>query len=271
LQSFAGKVTESNYIEKVAFLLTNSDRFSTAIQTILKAQKFIKKNFSKVKEFKRFIEEVVSELKKADRTDNSIQEAHEEFNRLYKQDMVKNFGSLQQQVQIVKDSYYKLIKNAAAGMSHEYQMLCGKVDASLKALKGYPSGLNVQPQRKLDELKRYCSDRVIKEPVLEYAITCKNCGYSLSDILNYRDLAPNKESELLILQSSFIAEAPKPEPDTGGGSPDQPPVPKKPRKVRFQVTSKVMTVQEYKSLLTAQLTLLAAARPDEEIELEIDI
>jgi len=270
LQSFAGKVTESNYIEKVDYLLTNSDQFSTAIQTILKAQKFIKKNFSKVKEFKRFIEEVVGELKKADRTDNSIQEAHEEFSRLYKQDMVKNFGSLQQQVQIVKDSYYKLIKNAAAGMSHEYQLLSGKVDAALRILKGYPAELNVQNQKKLDELKRYCSDRVIKEPVLEYAITCKNCGYSLSDILNYTALAPTKDNELLILQSSFITEAPKPEPDTGGGSPDQPPAPKKPRKVRFQVTSKVMTVQEYKSLLTAQLTSLAAARPDEEIELDIE-
>ncbi len=270
LLSYGGKVTESNYIEKVEYLLTNSDQFSSAIQTILKAQKFIKKNFSKVREFKRFIEEVVSELKKADRTDNSIKEAHEEFNRLYKQDMVKNFGSLQQQVQIVKDSYYKLIKNAAAGMSHEYQLLNGKVDAALRTLKGYPAELNTQNQRKLDELKRYCSDRIIKEPVLEYAITCKNCGYSLSDILNYTALAPTKDNELLILQSSFITEAPKPEPDTGGGSPDQPPAPKKPRKVRFQVTSKVMTVQEYKSLLTAQLTSLAAARPDEEIELDIE-
>jgi hypothetical protein len=270
LLSYGGKVTENNYIEKVEYLLTNSDQFSTAIQTILKAQKFIKKNFSKVKEFKRFIEEVVSELKKADRTDSTIKEAHEEFNRLYKQDMVKNFGSLQQQVQIVKDSYYKLIKNAAAGMSHEYQLLSGKVDAALRTLKGYPAALNTQNQRKLDELKRYCSDRVIKEPVLEYAITCKNCGYSLSDILNYTALAPTKDNELLILQSSFIAEAPKPEPDTGGGTPDQPPAPKKPRKVRFQVTSKVMTVQEYKLLLTAQLTSLAAARPDEEIELDIE-
>ncbi|MFQ5544034.1 MAG: BREX system P-loop protein BrxC, partial [Nitrospiria bacterium] len=244
LLSYGGKVTESNYIEKVEYLLTNSDQFSSAIQTILKAQKFIKKNFSKVREFKRFIEEVVSELKKADRTDSTIKEAHEEFNRLYKQDMVKNFGSLQQQVQIVKDSYYKLIKNAAAGMSHEYQLLSGKVDAALRTLKGYPAELNTQNQIKLDELKRYCSDRIIKEPVLEYAITCKNCGYSLSDILNYTALAPTKDNELLILQSGFIAEAPKPEPDTGGGSPDQPPAPKKPRKVHFQVTSKVMTVQE---------------------------
>lgn len=270
LLSFGGKVTEGNYIEKVEYLLTNSDQFSRAIQTILKAQKFIKKNFSKVREFKRFIEEVVNELKKADRADSSIDEAHEEFNRLYKQDMVKSFGSLQQQVQIVKDSYYKLIKNAASGMSHEYQLISGKVDAALRTLKGYPAEPNVQNQRKLNELKRYCSDRIIKEPVLEYAITCASCGYSLSDILNYTALAPTKDNELLILQSSFVAEAPKPEPDTGRVTPDQPPAPKKPRKVRFQMTSKVMTVQEYKSLLTAQLTSLAAARPDEEIELEIE-
>jgi hypothetical protein len=200
LLSFAGTITENNYIEKIEYLLTNSDQFSSAIQTILKAQKFIKKNFSKVREFKRFIEEVSGELKKADRTDSTIQEAQEEFDRLYKQDMVKNFGSLQQQVQIVKDNYYRLIKNAAAGMSHEYQLLSGKVDAALRALKDYQAKLNVQNQKKLDELKRYCSDRVIKEPVLEYAITCKNCGYSLSDILNYTALAPNKESELLIIQ-----------------------------------------------------------------------
>jgi hypothetical protein len=121
----------------------------------------------------------------------------------------------------------------------------------------------------LYDLNRYCSDRIIQEPVLEYSISCKNCGYSLSDILNYTALAPTKENELIIVQSSFITEPLKPELDTNS-VPGQPPAPKKPRKVRFQVSSKVMTVQEYKSLLTAQLTYLAAARPDEEIELEID-
>ena len=264
LLSYGGKVTENNYIEKVEYLLTNSDQFSSAIQTILKAQKFIKKNFSKVREFKRFIEEVVRELKKADRTDNSFKEAHEEFNRLYKQDMVKNFGSLQQQVQTVKDSYYKLIKNAAAGMSHEYQLLSGKIDAALRTLKGYPADLNVQNQRKLDELKRYCSDRIIKEPVLEYAITCKNCGYSLSDILNYTALAPTKDNELLILQSSFITEAPKPD------APSIPDAPKKPRKVKLSVHSKTMTAGEYRKVLSGQLQSLAGLNDADEIELEID-
>lgn len=264
VQIFAGKVTESNYIEKVDYLLANSDQFSTAIQTILKAQKFIKKNFFKVKEFKRFIEEVVSELKKADRTDNSIMEAHEEFNRLYKQDMVKHFGSLQQQVQIIKDSYYKLIKNAAAGMSHEYQLLSGKVDVALGLLKGYPTELNVQSQKKLDELKRYCSDRVIKDPVLEYAITCKNCGYSLSDILNYTALAPTKDNELLILKSSFIAEAPKPDTTTA------PNEPKLPRKMKLNISGQKMTVGEYRKVLSGQLQSLAGMNDADEIELEID-
>lgn len=269
LLGFVGKVTEKNYIEKVEYLLMNKDQFSDAIQTILRAQKFIKKNFPRVRKFKRFIEEVSNELKKADRSDSTIQEAHTEFIRLYKQDMVKNYNSLHDQVQIVKDRYFNLIKNAAAGMSHEFQVLKGKIDAVQRKLKDYPTEVNVQNQKKLDELNHYCSDRIIKEPVLEYSITCENCGYSLSDILNYTALAPTKESELLIIQSSFVTEVPKPEPDTDG-KPDQPKAPKKPRKVHFQVTSKVMTVKEYKSLLTTQLMSLAAAKPDEEIELDIE-
>ncbi len=269
LLSFTGKTTESNYIEKVEFLLANSDQFSSSIQTILKGQGFIKKNFSKVKEFKRFIEEVVAELKKADRTDNMIEDAQKEFNRLYKQDMVKNFGNLQEQIQIVKDGYYKLIKNAASGMSHTYNLLCGKIDAAQQTLKGYPAHLNRQNQQKLDDLKRYASGRTIKDPVLEYSISCKTCGYSLSDILNYTALAPSKENELLIIQSSFITEAPKPEINSSGGY-ELPSVAKNPRKIRFQITSNVMTVQKYKSLLTAQLASLAGVSPDDEIELDIE-
>jgi hypothetical protein len=270
LQGFSGKTTESNYIDKVEYLLSNKEPYTDAIQTILKAQKFIKKNFSKVKDFKRFIAEVTSELKKADLTDSNIKDAHDEFLRLYKQDMVKNFGNLQQQVQIVKDSYFKMIKNAAAGMRHDYQILAGKVDAAIRTLKGYPADLNTQNQRKLDELKRYCTDRIIEEPVLEYSISCKNCGYSLSDILNYTALAPTKENELLIIESSFIKEPPIPEPGPGG-VPKKPPVPKKPRKVLFDISSNVMTVQDYKTLLTTQLQSLAGASPDEEIELEISM
>jgi hypothetical protein len=271
LLDYSSKVTENNYIEKIEHLLANTDTFKSSIQTILKAQKFIKKNFSKVNEFHRFIEDVTAELKKADRSDEVIHDANEEFLRLYKQDMVKNFAQLQQQAQVVKDSYFKLIKNAASGMAHEYHLLSGKVDDAIHNLKNnYPADLNILNQKKLDDLKRYCSDRTVGEPSLDFSITCNNCGYSLSDILNYTALAPTKDNELLIIQTSFVAEAP-PQPEPGSGEDGKPAIPKPPRKIKLQVPGKVMTVQKYKALLTAQLTALATARPDEEIELDIEL
>lgn len=267
LLSFTGKVTENNYIDRVEFFLANSDEFSEAIYIIKKTQKFIKNNFPKVQEFRRFIGEVSNELKKANKSEISIFEATEEFERLFELDMVKNFSNLQQQVQIVKDSYYKLIKNAATVMSHEYQILNGKVDAAFKELQGYPAELNVKNQINLDELKRYCTDRIVKDPVLEYSISCKNCGYSLSDILNYIQLASVKESVLLDIQSSFVSEMIQPNPTIDG---DQQLISKEPRKINIPISNKIMTVREYKKFLTNQLMLLSTASPDEEIELEFD-
>jgi hypothetical protein len=274
LLDFSGKVTESNYVDKVEYLLTNGDAFKASIQVILKSQKFIKKNFSKVKNFKRFIQDVVAELKKADRTDRSIADANEEFLRLYNQDMVKNYNQLLQQAQLAKDSYFSLVKNAAAGMSHAYTLLQGKVDGAIRDLKqNYPVELNAANLKKLENIKRYCSDRIIAEPNLEFSISCSNCGYSLSDVLNYTALSPTKESELVIIQSSFVAQAPppsQPQPDQGVGQTAEPGPIKIPRKIKLQLPGKAITVQEYKTFLTTQLTALAAAQPDEKIQLDIE-
>ncbi|NVO59753.1 hypothetical protein HV359_05115 [Photobacterium damselae subsp. damselae] len=151
----------------------------------------------------------------------------------------------------------------------------------MRELKGYPVAPNHQNQQKLSELKAYVEKRVINEPVLEYKVTCANCGFSLSDILNYTTQAPLKANDLLIIQSSFIKEEPKPESvpvptgeETGGQvEPETTTQPerKAPRKVTFAVNKKVMTVKAYKDLLTKQLTELAAAQPDDEIELTVDI
>jgi len=139
-------------------------------------------------------------------------------------------------------------------------------------LKLYPADLNSLNQNKLNELKQYCSARTLNEPNPEFSITCTKCGYSLSDILNYTELAPNKEHELLIVQSSFISEAPEPEPEIKTETETEttilPPV--APRKIKLQVQNKFMTVQDYKTLLTSQLSALASANPNEQIELSIE-
>lgn len=270
LQDYTGKVTENNYIEKVELLLLNGDQFKSSIQTILKAQKFIKKNFPEVKEFKRFIGEVSAELKKADRTDKTIRDAHDEFLKLYEQDIVKNLTNLTEQAQIVKDSYFKLIEKAAEDMSSQYERLVNEIDAAIWDLsQNYPAEANRNNLKKLEELKRYCTGRILDKIALEFSITCKNYGYSLSDILNYTELIPTKDTELTVIKSSFISKVnqPKSIPGSDGG----PTQPKKPRRVSLHVPGKIMTVQDYKNLLTSQLTLLASASPDEEIELDIAV
>lgn len=260
LQDYTSKVTESNYIEKVEFLLSTSDKFQSSIHIILNAQQFIKDKFSKVRDLKKFIEEVNAELKKAERTDDKIQAAYEEFMRLYNQDMVKNYTQLNEQAQIVKDCYFSLMRTAASSMTHQYQIIEGKVDAAIRDLTlDYPAELNTSNRKSLDDLKKYCKNRVVKEPSLEYSTNCKNCGYSLSDILNYIELVSNKENEVHLIQSRFISKSQPPE------------LPPKLRKVKLHVPSKIITVQDYRSLLTNQLTSLASARPEEEIELDIEM
>jgi hypothetical protein len=270
LQEYTSKITESNFIEKVEYLLDTKDAFKDSIQIILKTQKFIKKNFSKVKEYKRFIEDTEAELKKANLSDDSLHHAYEEYIRLYRQDMVTNFAQLLEQAQIVKDSYFKLFNNAASRMTHEYRLLEGKVDATLRDLeKNFPVDLNRQNQSKLQDLKRYCTDRIVAEPSIEFSITCKNTGYSLSNVLDYIALVPAKDHERLMIQSSFIAVLPTK--SVSGAESDGLDSPKPPRKISLKVSNKVMTVQDYKILLTNQLSALAAARPEEEIELEIEV
>ncbi len=63
----------------------------------------------------------------------------------------------------------------------------------------------------------------------------------------------------MLIQSSFVSK-------TGS---DGDPLPKSRRKIKLQMPAKT-TVQAYKSLLTDQLTALASARPDEEIELDVE-
>jgi hypothetical protein len=67
---------------------------------------------------------------------------------------------------------------------------------------------------------RYCSDRIIKELVLENTPLAVKTAVLALGYSKYTAMAPNKEHELLIFQSSFVADVPKPEPETGG-APDQ--------------------------------------------------
>lgn len=263
LTSFTGKTNESNYIEKVQNLLRNKDGFSSAILTIINAEKFIKKKFTKVQIWNEFINGVKNELVKSNQTNNTFDTAKEEFLKLYALDMVKNYNTLLEQVQIVKDTYFNLIKNAASGMSYKYQELNGKIDVVLKELDEYPANLNIANKLKLHDLKSYSTNKIIKEPELDFSISCKKYNFSLSEILNYTELAPSKENDLLICKSNFIKNAPiiNESKDTNTIN--------LPRKVKLKTPSKDITAGEYRKILSAQIQSLAGLNDADVIDLEI--
>ena len=264
LQNYSSLTTEANYIDKAVTFLDNKEAFTKAIKSILKAQKFIKKNFVKVKAFKHFAAEVIGELSKADKTNDTIAEAQVEFNALYQKDLVANFPQLQELAQSIKDEYFKLMKSDVAIMTANYQAFQAKVVQAEKELRAYPAELNTYNAQKLKDLHNYCSKRIVPSVEMEYSIECKNCNYSLSEVLNYIQLVPTKESELMIIENSFVKEQ-EPAPAAG-----QPVKPKEPKKVRLNLSKTKMSVGEYRTLLTSQLQALASSGDDEQIELTID-
>ena len=260
LQTYSSKTTAANYIDKAEEFLYVKSEFIEAINAIVKAQKFIKRNFPKVKEYKQFIAEVVSELSKADKSNENIADAQEEFNTLYKADLVTNFSKLQELAQNVKDEYFRLMRLEVATMTRSYEMLQNKVSKAQDELKSYPPEPNTLNAKKLQTLSRYCSDRIVPNVELGYSIECRSCNYSLAEVINYIELIPNKETDLFKIKSSFV----KIIPPAGTTS-----TPKAPKQISMTLPSGAMSVQEYRNILSSQLQLLAGLSTDEMIELNI--
>lgn len=260
LQPYTSKTMESNYLDKIEQFLASKEQFNDAISKILKAQKFIKNNLDTVKGFRRFFYDVNAELKKASRQNLKIEEYIEEFDTLFNENMVKNFAQLQQLAINTKDEYYNMMKSSFEIMSSSYSNFLKEVETAIVELSSYPAELNSINISKLNNLKAYAQQRVVNDIRLEYHTKCQNSGYTLSDILNYIDLLPSKETELAVIKSSFIKEIPKiPEP----GEPTK----KVATKVSFSFPNKVMSVKAYRRFLASKLQEIASKDENDEIEI----
>lgn len=261
LLPFLSKTTESNYIEKAQTYLQDKDAYAKAINSIVKAAAFIKKNLITINGYKRFVDSVESVLSKAGITNSVINEKSIQFNVLMKKDVIENFAEIQQSAQAIRDEYFSLMKENGAKMTTLYTQLLTHIESAEAELKKYPVELNQSNSANLTRLKEYCSSRVINEIKLEFHINCQESNYSISDILNYIALAPTKETELQLIRNNFIESAPVP-PDPGK--------PKEPKKMNFTISKKVMKASEYRQLLASQIQSMAGMDNDDEIELTIN-
>ncbi|MBK7967318.1 MAG: hypothetical protein IPK10_19930 [Bacteroidetes bacterium] len=72
LGNFTGAVSEANYIDKAENYLTQTDLYSKAIKEIVNAEKFIRNNLDKLRQWKSFTDGVSDELTKAAKSDANI-------------------------------------------------------------------------------------------------------------------------------------------------------------------------------------------------------
>ena len=260
LGNFTGAVSEANYIDKAESYLTQTDLYAKAVKEIVDAEKFIRNNLDKIRQWKAFADGVTDELTKAAKSDATITALVATFNSLYKGEVVKNFKSLQDTVQKIKDAYYLLMQDAATDMAAKYSTLQKDADALLKEMATLPVGLNDDANARANNILQYASQRTAATVDIDYDVKDKQTRFTYSEMLSFIQLFNSYKTDLEIIKSGLIKTAPpKPTPGT-------PPIP---TKITFSATlpGKKVKVSDYKIWLQNELQKISGAAADDEIEI----
>lgn len=262
LGGFTGVVSEANYIDRAEDFLDNKEAFTKAVKAIEKAEKVIRNNLPKLREWKAFASGVEDELSKSAKANTAITQLCLEFNKLYGQEIVKNFVSLQQTVQKIKDEYFTLMSIAAQDMSDKYTQLKTAAEETIEEINRLPAGLNDKALVKSQSLLRYAEQRTQAKVDIDFDIKDKHSRFAYSEMLSFIDLYGQKSMELELVKSNLIKEVP-PKPDRGRPDPDP---------VKQILTTTIpgpkLKVSEYKLWLHQELQKLAAVSDNDEIEIK---
>jgi len=260
LGNFTGAVSEANYIDKAENYLTQTDIYAKAVKEIVDAEKFIRNNLDKIRQWKAFADGVADELTKAAKADVTITALVATFNSLYKGEVVKNFKLLQDTVQKIKDAYFLLMQAAATDTSAKYSTLQKDADALLKEIATLPAGLNDDANAKANNILQYASQRIAASVDIDYDVKDKQTRFTYSEMLSFIQLFNSNKTELEIIRSGLIKTAPpKPTPGT----------PATPTKKTYSATlpGKKVKVSDYKIWLQNELQKISGAAADDEIEI----
>lgn len=260
LGNFTGAVSETNYIDKAENYLTQTVMYAKAVKEIVDAEKFIRNNLDKIRQWKSFTDGVTDELTKAAKADAIIATLAATFNSLYKGEVVKNFKSVQDTVQKIKDAYFLLMQTAATDMAAKYSLLQNEASALLKEIATLPAGLNDQANVKVSNLLQYASQRTAASVDIDYDVKDKQTRFTYSEMLSFIQLYNSNKTELEIIRSGLIKTIP-PKPTSGA------PATSTQKRYSGTLPGKKLKVSEYKAWLQQELQKLAGAADDDEIEI----
>lgn len=264
LHEFSGKVTESNFLDTADSFLLNKADFQATVKKIEKVEKFIKTNLKKAQSIKRFVDELKIELEKANASSEEFEEAIKSFTAIYSKSVVDNYKELLSEGQKLKDAYHALMITANTDMNDVHTKILTDANVTLSEIEKYPEELNKILRAQVKGIADYAEKRRNVAVNLDYTIKCSNCHYSLSEMINYSALAPQKISELQVAEMSIVKEAP-PAPDPAV---DPTPKPKAPKRISLKI-SRQTTVGDLKKMLQLQLQQVAGMQDSEEIEIDL--
>ncbi len=259
LGEFTGPVSEANYIDKANDFLAKKQEYLGTIERTLKIEKFIRNKLPNVLLWKQFANAVADELQKAARTDSEIQSLIEEFKQLYDQNIVEQYGNLQQAAQKIKDRYHALFSEAMSDCADKYTELEKMAVDLITEINSLPQGLNEEVRQKAENLKQYAQQRSKKEIELEFDVKDKISRFTYSEVLSFIDLYSSKKSELEILKAGLVKEKPK-EPAPG----EQP----KTKTFTSKLPEGKIKIADYRNWLQQEMQKIAAANDDDEVNFE---
>lgn len=259
LSEFTGPVSEANYIDKATDFLSKKEAFLDVVTRTLAIEKFIRNKLPNVKQWKQFADAVMDELKKAAKSDDTIQSLVEEFNNDYANNIVEKYGSLQQIAQQIKDRYHTLFSDAMQECATKYTALEKMAQELIDEIATLPAGINDAAKTKAENLKQYAEQRSNNKIELEYDVKDRISRFTYSEVLSFIDLYTSKKNELDILKVGLVKEKPQ------DPQPGQPP---KPKTFVTHLPGRKLKVADYKKWLQQELQKMAAADDNDEVIME---
>src|SRR5690606_2761981 len=108
-----------------------------------------------------FVAAVNDELSKAAKQNDTIVALSKDFNTNYASDIVKNYATLQQTAQKIKDEYHKLFAEAMKTTSEKYIAIKASVENLINEINSLPAALNDAASSKAASLLQYASQRTL--------------------------------------------------------------------------------------------------------------
>lgn len=266
-KQYAGAVTELNYFDTATKFLgeEENDKYVDAVERVEKDLNFIENNLKVIEKSEKYISDVEDELNQtgADKTDFGA--LKDSFQELSDKDLVKNFATLKDLKQKVKDLYFKMMNEKAAKLTAEYAKLEEQARNLKDKIDTYPADWNEELRDKVVSFISICKKGHIDEIVLDdYSVKCTRTGNMLRDLVAALKNIPTRKVELQMYETEIVTSAPakpeppKPQPPQPAPGDDNPPIPTpapKPteRKVKNSLPKGKKSVQEYKDWLHSQL------------------